>query len=105
MHQHDKHYLPIDEEDNLPIDDEADSTSDSDADSLFDRSDDDADTASEPDSERAREEVDDNTDKDDDLFDSEVRYPPEYYLAASANLDVGRLRQKRYSLKTQDRLD
>ena len=87
------------------IDDESDSTTDSDLDSLFDGSDDEADAASDTDLESLLEEVDSNTDDDDDLFDDEVRYPPEYYLAASANLDVGRLRQKRYSPKTQDRLD
>jgi hypothetical protein len=97
MHQ------PRHDEDYLPIDDESDSTSDSDTDSLFDGIDDEADTASDTD----LEEVDSNTDDDDDddLFDDEVRHPPEYYIAASANLDVGRLRQKRYSPKTQGRLD
>jgi hypothetical protein len=100
MHQ------PRHDEDYPPIDDESDSTSDSDTDSLFDSSDDEADTASDTDLDSPLEEVNSNTDDDDDdLFDDEVRHPPEYYLAASANLDVGRLRQKRYSPKTQGRLD
>jgi hypothetical protein len=98
MHQ------PRHDEDYLPIDDESDSTSDSDTDSLFDSSDNEVDTASDTDSDSPLEEVN-NTDDDDDLFDDEVRHPPEYYLAASANLDVGRLRQKRYSPKMQGHLD
>jgi hypothetical protein len=99
MHQpqHDEAYLPID--------DESDSTSDSDTDSLFDSSDDEADTASDTDGDQSLEEVDSNADDTNDLFDDEVRHPPKYYIAASANLDVGRLRQKRYSPKTQSRLD
>jgi hypothetical protein len=91
MHQ------PRHDEDYLPIDDESDSTSDSDTDSLFDSSDNEADTASDTDLDSPLEEVDSSTDDDDDLFDDEVRHPPKYYLAAAANLDVGRLRQKRYS--------
>ena len=95
--------LPLNDEEYLHIDDDSDSTSNSDADSLFDRSDNEV--TSDTDSESLLE-VDNNTDNDDDdLFDGEVRHPPEYYLAASANLDVGRLRQKRYSPKTQGRLD
>jgi hypothetical protein len=67
-------------------------------DSLSDHSDNET---SDTDLESLLEEVDNNTDNDDgDLFDGEVRHPPEYYLAASSNLDVGRLRQKRYSRKT-----
>ena len=107
MHQpqRDEACPPIHNEDGLPTDDDFDSTSDSDLDSLFDSSDE-ADTASDTDSESPLEEVGNNTDDDDDdLFDGEVRHPPEYYIAASANLDVGRLRQKRYSPKTQARLD
>jgi hypothetical protein len=90
----------------VPIDDDLDSTCNTDLDSLFDSSDDEADSASDTDSESPLEEVSNNTeDDDDDLFDDEVRYPPEYYIAASANLDVSRLRQERYSPKTQARLD
>ncbi|KAH6668376.1 hypothetical protein B0J14DRAFT_675079, partial [Halenospora varia] len=92
-------------EDCLPLDDESDNTSDSDRDSLSDSSDDEADTASDTDLDKPLEEVDSNTDDDDDLFDDEVRHPPEYYIAASANLDVGRLRQKRYRPKTRGHLD
>ncbi|KAH8585358.1 hypothetical protein B0O99DRAFT_679450, partial [Bisporella sp. PMI_857] len=92
------------DEDYPLINNESDSASDSDTDSLFDSSDNEVDTASDTDSEASLEEIDSDTNND-DLFDDEVRHPPEYYLAASANLDVGRLRQKRYSPKTQDRLD
>jgi hypothetical protein len=76
--------------------------------SLFDSSDDKADTASDTDLESLLEEVDNNTDDDDDdddLFDNEVRHSPEYYIAVSANLDIGRLRQKHFSPKTQRHLD
>jgi hypothetical protein len=99
-------HSPPHNEDSLPVDDESDSASDFDTDSLFDDSDDEADTASDTDLENPLEEVNNNTDDDDDdLFDDEVRHPPEYYLTTEANLDVGRLRQKRYSPKTQKRLD
>jgi hypothetical protein len=98
-------HRPRHDEDHLPIDSESDSTSDSDTDSLFDGSDDEADTASDTELDSSPEEVDSNSDVDDDLFEGEVRHPPEYYLAAAANLDVGRLRQKRYSHKTLNRLE
>jgi hypothetical protein len=81
------------------IDDELDTLSCSDTHSLFDSSDNKDDT----DLESSVSEVESND--DDNLFDDEIRRPPEFYLAASANLDVGRLRQKRYSPKTQGRLD
>jgi hypothetical protein len=84
----------------LPFDDDYDSISDSDPNSLFDNSIE-PDTASDNESESVLEELDEKSD-DDELFDDEVRRPPEYYIAASASLDVGRLRQKRYSIKTQD---
>lgn len=87
-------------------DDEFDSTSDFDADSLFDCSDDEADTANDTNSESPLKGMDNNTDdNDDELFDGEVRHPPKYYIAVLANLDVGRLRQKQYSYKTQSCLD
>jgi hypothetical protein len=70
----------------LLMNDEADSTSDDDAESLFDES-------------------DDTTDGEEWLFDDENRHPPEHYINAAANLDVARLRQKRYSTRTQERLD
>jgi hypothetical protein len=92
-------YQPRHDEDYLPIDD-SDSTSDPNMESLFDNSDNEADSASDTDLDSLPEEANSNTDDDDDLFDDEVRHPPKYYLAASANLDVGRLRQKRYSPKT-----
>jgi hypothetical protein len=103
--QHNEFCLPLNDEDDLLIDDDFDNAGDSDPDSLFDSSDDEV-AASNTNSESLLDEVDDNTDDDDDdLFDGEVRHPPEYYIAKSNNLDVGRLRQKRYSPKTQDALD
>jgi hypothetical protein len=68
------------------MNDETDSTTDDGTDSLF-------------------EESDDSTDDEEWLFDDEERHPPEHYLNAAANLDVARLRQKRYSPRTQERLD
>lgn len=91
------------DEDILPTDDETNSTSDSDTDGVFDSSDDETDITSDTEPESLSEEVDSDT--DDDLFDDEVRHPPEHYLAAAANLDVRRLRQRRYSPRTQARLD
>ena len=70
----------------LLINDEADSTSDDDTESLFDES-------------------DDSTDDEEWLFDDEERHPPEYYTSAVANLDVTQLWQKRYSPRTQERLN
>lgn len=89
----------------MPTDDDLDSTSDSDLDRLFGSSDDEADSTSDTDSESPLNEVSNIINDDDDLFEDEVRHPPEHYLAAAANLDVGQLRQKRYSPKTQARLD
>lgn len=37
--------------------------------------------------------------------DEEEQLPPEYYLHEAESLDVSQLRQKRYSPKTQERLD
>ncbi len=80
------------------LDDE--STSDSDADGLFD---DEADSGTDTDLDSLLAEED--SDADDDLYDDEVRHPPEHYRANAANLDVQRLRQRRYSPKTQAQLD
>ncbi|KAL5312965.1 hypothetical protein ACEPPN_019391 [Leptodophora sp. 'Broadleaf-Isolate-01'] len=85
-------------EDVPTLDDE--STSDSDTDSLFD---DEADSGTDTDLDSLLAEED--SDDDDDLFDDEVRHPPEHYRANAANLDVQRLRQRRYSPKTQAQLD
>ena len=75
-------YQPRHDEDYLPIKDESDSTSNSDTNSLFDSNNNEADSASDTDLDSLLEEVNSNTDDDDDLFDNEVRHPPEYYLAA-----------------------
>jgi hypothetical protein len=68
------------------MEDEADSASDDNTDSIF-------------------EESDDIMDNEELLFDDEERHTPEHYSSAAANLDVTRLRQKRYSPRTQKRLD
>jgi hypothetical protein len=87
------------------MDDETDSTADSDTASLFDSNDDDeTDITSNSDTDSPSE-IDDDTDDDASLFDDEVRHPPEHYLTAAANLDVQRLRQQRFSKKTQKRLE
>ncbi|KAH7379041.1 hypothetical protein BKA64DRAFT_698284 [Cadophora sp. MPI-SDFR-AT-0126] len=80
------------------LDDE--STPDSDTDSLFD---DEADSGTDTDLDSLL--IEEDTDNDDDLFDDEVRHPPGHYRANAANLDVQRLRKKRYSPKTQIQLD
>jgi len=69
-------------------------------DSLFDENDD-----NDTDDTEIQSDMLDESDTDDDLSDDEGQHPPEYYLAEAANLDVKRLRQRRYSPKTQDRLD
>jgi hypothetical protein len=97
--------LPINDKDYLLIDNESDSTSDSDTDSLFDNSNNKANTVSDTNLDSLLEEVNSNTNNNDDLFNDEVRHLLKYYFAALANLDVGRLWQKRYSLKTQGRLN
>ena len=59
-------------------------------------------SASEPDSVN---DSDDNS-SDDSILDYEEReLPAEYYLQEAECLDVSRLRQKRYSPRTQDKLD
>lgn len=88
-----------------PIDNDSDNTSRSDLGSIFDISNNKANMASDIDVDQSFKEVDDNANDDDDIFDDKVQHPPKYYLAATANLNVGRLRQKCYSPKTQSRLD
>jgi hypothetical protein len=65
----------------LLINDEADSTPDDDTESLFDKS-------------------DNSTDNEEWLFDDEERHLLEYYLSEVVTLDVTRLWQRRYSLRT-----
>lgn len=44
--------------------------------------------------------------KDDgDWLRNEEEYPPEHYIEEEANLDPSRLRQRRYSPRTQEKLD
>ena len=63
----------------------------------------DSDSGSDP---EVDSEVSDNEDQlGDDTFDDEDQLPPEHYLAQAESLDVSRLRQKRYSDRTQERLD
>lgn len=57
---------------------------------------------SEPDSD---DESDDESEDELALEDEEEQLSPEYYLQEAEALDVSRLRQKRYSPKTQERLD
>ena len=85
-------------EDVPTLDDE--STSDSDTDSVFD---DEAGSGTDTDMDSLVAEED--SDSDNDLFNNKVRHPPEHYRANATNLDVRRLRQERYSPKTQAQLD
>jgi hypothetical protein len=93
--RHDKDYLSAD--------DESDGTTDNESDSLFDEGDDD--TSDTDNIEILSNESDSNTDDEAYLSDDKGPQPPEYYLAEAASLDVKRLRQRRYSPKTQERLD
>lgn len=90
-------------EDFLPTDDETNGTTDDEIDSLFDKSDDGTDDTN--DTEILSNKSDGDTDGEAWLSDNEERRPLEYYLAEASNLDVKRLRQRRYSPKTQERLD
>ena len=49
--------------------------------------------------------IDDDTDDESWLFDDEIKHAPEHYLAEAEELDVQRLRQRRYSPNTQVQLD
>lgn len=51
------------------------------------------------------EDSEDDDDADDDLVDDESQLPPEHYLGEAESLNVSRLRQKRYSDDTQEKLD
>jgi hypothetical protein len=86
-------------EDSPSTDDESDGTTDNETGSLFDESDDDTDDTDDT------EILPDESDSEACSSDEEGPRPPEYYLAEAANLNVKRLRQRRYSPKTQDRLD
>ncbi|CAG8975500.1 hypothetical protein HYALB_00004819 [Hymenoscyphus albidus] len=86
-------------------DDETRSVADTEADSLFDSCDDEPDVTKFSNPTSVADEPDSDTEDDASLFEDEVRHPPEYYLAAAAKLDVRRLRSRRYSPRTQDRLD
>lgn len=41
----------------------------------------------------------------DDEDDDDGQLPPEHYLALAESLDIAQLRQKRYSPRTQEKLD
>ena len=90
---------PRQNEDFLSTDDETDDE----IDSLFDESDDGTDDTN--DIEILSDENDGDTDGEAWLSDDEEQHPLEYYLAKALNLDVKRLRQRRYSPKIQERLD
>lgn len=94
---------PRHDEDFLPMNEESDGTTDDESDSLFDESDDNTDDTK--DTEVLLDKSDSDTDDEAWLFDDVCRRPPEHYLAEAASLDVKRLRQRRYSPKTQERLD
>ena len=83
--------LPVD----LLVGSEADSTTD-DADSLFDECDIE---------DSVIDESDPDIEEDASFSDDDVIPPPEHYLEIEENVDVGRLRQERYSPETQKQLD
>ncbi|KAJ6103770.1 hypothetical protein N7486_003992 [Penicillium sp. IBT 16267x] len=93
----------------VPFDDESDASSilpevfsnnASDSDSSILASDLDASSSSE-----SELESDDESEDDLALDDEEEQLSPEHYLREAESLDVSKLRQKRYSPKTQERLD
>jgi DNA-nicking Smr family endonuclease len=94
---------PRHDEDFLPMNEERDGTTDDESDSLFDESDNNTDDTE--DTEVLPDESDSDSDDEAWLFDDVCKRPPEYDRAEAENLDVQRLRQRRYSPKTQDRLD
>jgi hypothetical protein len=57
------------------------------------------------DSSESEPESDDESEDELALEDEEEQLSPEYYLQEAEALDVSQLRQKRYSPKTQERLD
>jgi hypothetical protein len=81
----------------MSVDDESDSITDEE--SLFDKSVNKIDVTTDDDIGSLLGDSDNDTD-DESLFNDEERHPPEYYLSGVANLNVKRLRQKRYRLKT-----
>lgn len=89
----------------VPTDNESDRMTDDDTNNLFDESDDDTDDTE--DTEILSNESDSDIDDEVYLSDDEGPRPPEYYLDEAASLDVKRKRQRqrRYSPKTQERLD
>ncbi|PQE05392.1 C2H2 finger domain-containing protein [Rutstroemia sp. NJR-2017a BBW] len=93
--QHDEDlFYPTDEENDYTTDDEFNSIFDEGIDNTNDRND--------------TQILSDETDSDTEeewLFDDEGQRPPEFYLSEAADLNVKRLRQRRYSPKTQERLD
>lgn len=93
----------------FPSDDESDASSgqpeifSSDAsDSDFSTAASDLDTSGESELES---ESDDESEDELTLEDEEEQLSPEHYLREAESLDVSKLRQKRYSPKTQERLD
>ncbi|OJD20670.1 hypothetical protein ACJ73_07994 [Blastomyces percursus] len=48
---------------------------------------------------------DDSDNSNDNAFDDEGQLPPEHYLAQAKTLDVSQLRQKRYSERTEEKLE
>lgn len=73
--------------------------------SLLDDTGDETDITNYSDTDSLPENSDDDTDDEASLFEGEERHPPEHYLGREANLDVKRLRQKRYDDKTTNRLN
>jgi U3 small nucleolar RNA-associated protein 14 len=90
-----------------PIESESQNQNDSDADSdvsaIF--TDNGSENESSSESELESEDSDNESDTGDESDKDEGQLPPEHYLAEAEGLDVSRLRQKRYSDSTQEKLD
>jgi hypothetical protein len=84
--------------------DQSQSDADSDVNAIFTESGSESDPTS--DSDIDSEGTDgDESDTDDELLNDEGQLPPEHYIAEAMRLDVTQLRRKRYSDKTQEKLD
>jgi len=88
-----------------PIESDDDSGTSTDIPDIFSNNgtDESLDSASEPDSDNALEDYSDNNSILDNKEEREL--PAAYYLQEAECLDVSQLRQQRYSLRTQAKLD
>lgn len=90
------------QDDDTPTDEDSDGTTLVNPDTF---SNDESDSSTDVDSDIFSGRGDEDTEDEVSLFDDEELPLSEHYLAESASLDTSRFRQRRYSPKTQGRLD